>query len=441
MKIKTVIFFILLIALIGGMVWVNGEADKINNDIGIAADTIYGDQTAASGLDIGLSFETNGSLLWKSNVAFRGNDTDVNTEFTRGSFDTWDKVTMGFGVSTTPHDNNDALESYVRDTYGKEPVGIYSEGKGYFYITGDAVYSSYLGYDEDSIPEPTGTLPEGNCVFTMEYDTYEGTDFITRPKDESLRSITDFGDDERILSIGLSEDGSHLECIYQKGNDIYLRAVSTGSGEITTDEKVLKEAGDIYAYYPKDLETGDITMIANDKGFLIYENKDGNLSKVMERSFHEEDGPDTLGKWYEDNKYRRRKVYYDGERLAVSFRIARPDPFYKDHRGTAVLVYEGDDLGYVGVIGSELYGIRDVSAPDYYATEYEFGRFIGQDMDELVTEYTDGSRWYEPNEEYKAVQKRNQEADKEEGLESPTDQVFDTMGLGYYDIEYIKKGD
>ena len=62
-------------------------------------------------------------------------------------------------------------------------------------------------------------------------------------------------------------------------------------------------------------------------------------------------------------------------------------------------------------------------------------------MDELVTEYTDGSRWYEPNEEYKAVQKRNQEADKEEGLESPTDQVFDTMGLGYYDIEYIKKGD
>jgi hypothetical protein len=275
----------------------------------------------------------------------------------------------------------------------------------------------------------------------MEYDTYEGTDFITMPKEGSLRSITDFGADEKILSIGLSEDGSFLECIYKKGNDIYLRAVSTDSGEITTDEKVLKEAGDIYAYYPKDLETGDITMIANDKGFLIYENKDGNLSKVMERSFDEEDGPDTLGRWYEDNKYRRRKVYYDGERLAVSFRIARPDPIYKDHRGTAVLVYSGDDLEYVGVIGSELYGIRDVSAPDYYATAYEFGRFIGQDMDELVTEYTDGSSLYVPNEEYKAVQDRNLKADEEEGLDSPTDQVFDTMGLGYYDIEYIKKGD
>jgi hypothetical protein len=92
MKIKTIIFFILLIALVGGMVWVNGEADKINNDIGITAETIYGDQTAASGLDIGLSFETNGSLLWKSNVVFRGNDTDVKTEFTRGSFDTQDKL-------------------------------------------------------------------------------------------------------------------------------------------------------------------------------------------------------------------------------------------------------------------------------------------------------------------------------------------------------------
>ena len=34
-----------------------------------------------------------------------------------------------------------------------------------------------------------------------------------------------------------------------------------------------------------------------------------------------------------------------------------------------------------------------------------------------------------------------EEADEEEGLDSPTDQVFDTMGLGYYDIEYIKKGD
>ena len=440
MKIKTIIFFILLIALVGGMVWVNGEADKINNDIGISVDTIYGDQTATDGIDIGLSFETNESLLWKSNVAFRGNDTEANTEFTKGSFDTQDKLFSEMH-GATDYDNDQLLERYVRDTYGREPVGIYSEGKGYFYITGDAVYSSYLGYDEDSIPEPTETLPEGNSVFTMDYDTYEGTDFITRPEDGSLRSITDFGDDEKILSIGLSEDGSRLECIYKKGNDINLRAVSTDSGEITTDEKVLEEAGDIYIYYPKDLEVGDVTMIANDESFLIYENRAGNLSKVIERSFDKEDGPDTLGRWYEDNKYRCRKVYYDGERLAVSFRIARPDPFYKDHKGTAVLVYSRDDLEYVGVIGSELYGIRDVSAPDYYATEYEFGRFIGQDMDELVTEYTDGSRWYEPNEEYKAVQKRNEEADEEEGLDSPTDQVFDTMGLGYYDIEYIKKGD
>ena len=440
MKIKTIIFFILLIALIGGMVWVNGEADKINNDIGITVDTIYGDQTAASGIDIGLSFETNGSLLWKSNVAFRGNDTDVNTEFTKGSFDTWDKISDEMH-GATDYDKDQLLERYIRETYGKEAVGIYSEGKGYFYITGDAVYSSYLGYDEDSIPEPTGTLPEGNSVFTMEYDTYEGTDFITRPMDGSLRSITEFGDDEKILNIGLSEDGSILECIYKKENEIFLRALSTANGEILTDEKVLKEAGDIYTYYPKDLETGDITMIANDKGFLIYENKDGNLSKVMDRSFTKEDGPETMGRWYENNKYRCRKVYYDGERLAVSFRIARPDPSYQEHKGTAVLVYDKDDLKYVGVIGSELYGIKDVSAPDYYATDYEFGKFIGVDTDVLVTEYTDGSRLYEPNEEVKAVQKRIREADEAEGLDSPTDRVFDMMGLGYYDIEYIKKGD
>ena len=214
MKIKTIIFFILLIALVGGMVWVNGEADKINNDIGIAADTIYGDQTAASGLDIGLSFETNGSLLWKSNVAFSGKGIDVNSEFTKGSFDTRNKLFSEMH-GATDYDNDQLLERYVRETYGKEPVGIYSEGKGYFYITGDAIYGSEYGDEGEAIPEPTGTLPESNSVFTMDYDTYEGTDFITRPEDGSLRSITDFSDDEKILSIGLYEVGSNLECVYQ----------------------------------------------------------------------------------------------------------------------------------------------------------------------------------------------------------------------------------
>jgi hypothetical protein len=144
MKIKTILFFILLIALIGGMVYVNGEADKINNDIGISVDTIYGDQTAADGIDIGLSFETNESLLWKSNVAFRGNDTEANTEFTKGSFDTQDKLFSEMH-GATDYDNDQLLERYVRETYGREPVGIYSEGKGYVYITGDAVYSSDRG--------------------------------------------------------------------------------------------------------------------------------------------------------------------------------------------------------------------------------------------------------------------------------------------------------
>ncbi len=318
MKIKTWLFFILLVALACGAAYANASVDKIGNDIGITAETIYGDQTAVEGISVGLSFETSDSLLWKSDVTFGAKNIDVNTDFTKGSFDTWDKIVSEVGIADEKGDDNDDPADHIRETLGKAAADIELE------------------------------------------------------------------------------DGSVI------------------------------------------VESEDEIILFNDKGFTVLKKDSENYSVALRREFTAEDSPAALGRWFENNPYRQLKTYYDGQRLAVTFRIAQPDPLYQSHKGTAVIVYTADGLEYIGVLGSELYDIHGVNASDYYAKCYELGQFVGVDIDVLVGETGSGS-YYEPNEEYREVAERMEKEELAENEKYPVNDLFFNSGDGYYSIDYIRK--
>ncbi|MBQ4467118.1 MAG: hypothetical protein II918_02755 [Firmicutes bacterium] len=443
MKLKTWIFFIALILIASGAVYANTVVNQISHDISITSENIYGDQAVMDGVSIGLSYEAESSLRWDSNIRYDAKNIATDTELTKGNFNTWENVVSAIGMEPTGEYTNDQLvENFIRDTYCKEAGGKYADGRGYFYIKGEAVYPADYLEDYGEYPTPQGELPDINAVFTMDYDIYEGTDFITRPLKDSIRPITEFEEGCEIMDLGLSKDAKCLEVIYKKSDDVRIRIVDAASGEMIYDDRIGLSDDEFNVLFPEDMEESaeDAVIVFSDKGFTLVAEEAGKYAKVIEKSFDSNDGPETLGRWYEANPYRFKKTFFDGDKLVFAYRIAATDPIYENYKGTAVIAYERDGLKYIGTIGSELNDIKGVKALDFYAVDYELGQFVGVDIDVLSKDTTVGKE-YVASKEYREVADRLEEVQLAEDKKYPMNNLYVNSGDGYYTVEYIRMGD
>ncbi len=387
MKLKAVIFILITVLLLGGAIYANSQIKDVDTGLTHSLYTISGDESALEGVEAGLSYTVD-QVVFKSRLDFTkdGIKEETITEKTRGD-QGW--FAYEFYSRYSPYGNYSdiqKLEIWLYDHYGEFTNGIKVDKRGYFYRRSaeelePGILPGYFfdssGWTEDyknNIEKQE--LPKGNGIYTIDYKAKKDADYIVDPDMSTTRLLMEFDEDCVIRKMGFSMEKKYLEVLYTKDGDLRFRAMDLETEKTVCDMDLFREkdaAASLVVYFPEQLKAegeSDITLIGCDTGLIVLRTGNGEFDKVIDRTFTKDDSPKKLGRYLDHSPNRSTKAYFDGKRLVFLSRVVKTDNIYPEHKGIHLMVFEGKDLEYSGVITSPIYSSDEERLYDAYAEDY-----------------------------------------------------------------------
>ncbi len=384
MKKKAEIFIVISVLLITGALYISLYGSHRDISLDHRIETLAGDETSLNGLEVDLNYKTGGKVI-KSKLTFNNDGLNEETVVAR------DKGDQGWSAREFYQDmfserDYQKLEIWLMDHYGEYTHAIKDDQRGYFYRRppeelADGILSGYFFNTSDFTDEYRSSiekqeLQKDNGIYLIEYKAKENADYVVEPDTSTTRLMIPLSDNCVIRKMGVTEDSKFLEVLYTKEGRLRMKAVDLNSETEVADMDLFSEkdaAKSLVVYFPGDIMASgesDITLVGCEKGLVVIKTGGGSFEKVVDRTFSEEDSPSTIGKFMDHSIFRSTKACLKDDKFVLLSRVVKTDSIYPEHKGTHIMVYEGEDLGFCGIISSSYYRSDDEKLYDTYCGEY-----------------------------------------------------------------------